>query len=438
MRIKVVDSPILAEARIAYIVQGRRFYILEQVGCFPSTVNTLPTYFLVAMWPILIGIISAIYCGKTALLPFAIRPPLIPTTGLTLWSFLQRQAQFSQFMSSNSTLTMSRYFRLMALAGVELLCTTPLSVFLMVLDATSEPVVPWISWDDTHYDFSNPRLIPAAVWNMDHWAVVGIQFNRWSGPLCAFVFFAFFGFASEARKNYYKAISKVLVACRLKRDPSLQRASSGSVALFYFDTHLLMLLPSAFVSSLSRPLPQCPMHSPYTCPPHPPTNLLVLRQPRPPLTTRVSCLSYLQEPAQNLRYPLVKSRSSRNLGHHKYSPTHHHREHRRRRWLTASSDFPSIFLIRSIVSLALHRVSTSKFQPRRDSSTRRRAHEVYIYYNFCSSQSAGYLRNCLLFFLARFSLFYHISAYFETARCSSTEPPLTLSLSVYLYVRNNN
>ena len=151
-----------------------------------------------------------------------------------MWSFLQRQAQFSQFMSSSSTLTMSRYFRLMALAGVELLCTTPLSVFLMVLNATTEPVDPWISWDETHYNFSSVRLIPAVLWTMDRWTVVGVQFNRWSGPLCAFVFFAFFGFASEARKSYCKAISKVLVACRLKCDSSTQEASSGSVVFFFF------------------------------------------------------------------------------------------------------------------------------------------------------------------------------------------------------------
>lgn len=216
------------KSRVAYIVQGHRFDIFEQVGCYPNIVSMLPSFFLVIMWPILIGIISAIYCGRSVFLPF-ISPPLIPMTGLTLWSFLQRQAQFSQFMTANSTLTMSRYLRLMALAGVELLCTTPLSLFLMILDATAQPLDPWISWDDTHSNFSNVRLIPAVIWNMNRWTVVGIQFNRWSGPLCAFVFFAFFGFASEARKNYYKTISKVLVICRLKRDSSLQKASPRSV-----------------------------------------------------------------------------------------------------------------------------------------------------------------------------------------------------------------
>lgn len=51
----------------AYIVQGHRFDIFEQVGCYPNIVNMLPAYFLVAMWPLVVGLISATYCGA---LPF--------------------------------------------------------------------------------------------------------------------------------------------------------------------------------------------------------------------------------------------------------------------------------------------------------------------------------------------------------------------------------
>ena len=155
--------------------------------------------------------------------------------GLTLWSFLQRQAQFSQFTSSNSSLTMSRYLRLMALAGVELLCTTPLSVLLMVLNLSAHPLEPWVSWSETHYNFSRVVEYPAVLWTMNRWSVVGLEVNRWSGVFCAFIFFAFFGFAAEARKNYLDVINKVLVACRLKRDPSSPlKVLPRSVPLFIF------------------------------------------------------------------------------------------------------------------------------------------------------------------------------------------------------------
>ena len=216
-----------AQLHIAYIVQGHRFDIFEQVGCYPHVVNTLPSYFLVAMWPLVIGFISAVYCGGFPFPRKATSNLTSPIAGLTVWSFLQRRAQFSQFMTSNSSLTMSRYLRLMALASVELLCATPLAIFQIALNVTSQPLEPWISWEETHYNFSRVRLIPAVIWKMDHWFVVGVQLSRWSPPLCAFIFFAFFGFAAEARKNYYNAASKVLVVCRLKCDPASSPKSSS-------------------------------------------------------------------------------------------------------------------------------------------------------------------------------------------------------------------
>ena len=46
-----------------FIVQLHRYDILEDIGCQPATYNTLPAYFLVFMWPILLGLISFIYSG---------------------------------------------------------------------------------------------------------------------------------------------------------------------------------------------------------------------------------------------------------------------------------------------------------------------------------------------------------------------------------------
>lgn len=266
VRVEAGDLCTSTKPYVAYIVQGHRFDIFEQVGCYPHVVNMLPAYFLVVMWPIVIGIISAIYCGASAFPSLSNQSISNSMTGLTLWSFLQRQAQFSELMSSNSSLTMSRYFRLMALAGVELLCTTPLSVFLMVLNLAAQPLDPWVSWQDTHYNFSRVRLFPAVLWNTNRWLVVGIQVNRWSGPFCAFIFFAFFGFAIEARRNYCNAISKVLVVCRLKRDPSSSRKTSPrSVALSRSGPHPLTLLSSLrkfILGSSSTMSPTLPIYTP--------------------------------------------------------------------------------------------------------------------------------------------------------------------------------
>ena len=50
--------------RSEFFIQGHRFDIFEDVGCYPALVNSIPTYFLFNIWPIIFGLISASYCGK--------------------------------------------------------------------------------------------------------------------------------------------------------------------------------------------------------------------------------------------------------------------------------------------------------------------------------------------------------------------------------------
>lgn len=46
-----------------YVVQGHRFDILEDVGCYPVIYNTLPAYFLYFMWNPIFGCISFTFSG---------------------------------------------------------------------------------------------------------------------------------------------------------------------------------------------------------------------------------------------------------------------------------------------------------------------------------------------------------------------------------------
>ena len=59
----------LSDILAAYIVQGHRFDIIEQYGCYPNVYNALLSYFLVAMWPVLLGLTSAAYCGMPSTHP---------------------------------------------------------------------------------------------------------------------------------------------------------------------------------------------------------------------------------------------------------------------------------------------------------------------------------------------------------------------------------
>ncbi|PBK68296.1 STE3-like pheromone receptor [Armillaria solidipes] len=169
------------------VVHAHRFDILEDIGCYPVTYNTLPSYFLFYMWPILIGIVSFIY------------------SGLTLRAFFVRRVQFQSLISTASALSVNRYLRLMILSLADMFCTIPLAIYTMYIGAKGVPLAPWISWEDTHYDFGRVGRIPALIWRTDRSYDITVELHRWIFVFCAFIFFALFGFASEAKKHYRMA-----------------------------------------------------------------------------------------------------------------------------------------------------------------------------------------------------------------------------------------
>ncbi|KAJ7323223.1 pheromone A receptor-domain-containing protein [Mycena albidolilacea] len=183
---------------LQFVVQGHRYNILENVGCFPATYNVTLAYPLTYLWPNVINLISACYAI------------------LTLRAFLRRRAQFAQFLASGSTgITATRYFRLMALASLELLLNLPSSTYGLYLTASRSAVAPWISWDDTHAFFNRIGQAPAIFWRADAHEQTTVELSRWASVVCALVFFAFFGFAAEARKHYRLAFWAVAKRCGL-------------------------------------------------------------------------------------------------------------------------------------------------------------------------------------------------------------------------------
>ncbi|KAJ7611071.1 putative fungal pheromone GPCR, STE3-type [Mycena polygramma] len=178
----------LVQMPLQFIVQGHRYDILENVGCYPTTYNVVPAYPLSYLWPNIINLISAVYVL------------------FTLRAFLHRRAQFASLLSSTlPALTPNRYFRLMALASLELVLNLPLATYGLYLTASRSRIAPWVSWADTHADFFAINQVPALFWRADGHTQATVELSRWAGVICALAFFAFFGFAAEARKHYRMA-----------------------------------------------------------------------------------------------------------------------------------------------------------------------------------------------------------------------------------------
>lgn len=111
----------------------------------------------------------------------------------------------------------------MALSTTSLLLLIPISSYGIYLNVTTQPLGPWRSWSDTHFDFGRIEQIPAIVWRSSHTSVVAHELNRWLSPACAIIFFIYFGVASEARRNYVTAFWFVLGKFGIKPKPKSQK-----------------------------------------------------------------------------------------------------------------------------------------------------------------------------------------------------------------------
>ncbi|KAI0276043.1 pheromone A receptor-domain-containing protein [Russula aff. rugulosa BPL654] len=174
-----------------YIISYRSYNIFEDIGPvydIASVYEAIPLFFL---WPLVIGCVSFVYCS------------------LTIYTLLKRERQFSQIMSSNRNLNRGRYYRLMALSFVEICCTIPLSSYLLYRFVKEDPV-PWKSWSATHdgKHFNEVFQVPSSVWMAYPFFRFSLE-CRFFYVLCAFVFFAFFGFADEAREHYRLAFKSL-------------------------------------------------------------------------------------------------------------------------------------------------------------------------------------------------------------------------------------
>ncbi|KZP13965.1 STE3-like pheromone receptor [Athelia psychrophila] len=224
-----------------YVVQGHRFDIIEQVGCIATIYNTLASYFLVFLWPVFIGCISCVY------------------SGLTLRAFYKRRIQFAQLVSSNSSMSMNRYLKLVVLASTEIICTVPISAYSMYISNVGLGLSPYISWSNVHFGFSYVGQIPAVEWRSNRPTLISIELSRWIFPACALLFFALFGLGADARRHYISAfwmISKRFGVTSAPTKTSLPLSSryvSPNTPIHPLYAHIILdgnLLPNSIPSPL--------------------------------------------------------------------------------------------------------------------------------------------------------------------------------------------
>jgi len=136
-------------------------------------------------------------------------------------------------------MSVSRYLRLVMLAIIDMMCTTPLGVYSIYIGNKGVKLAPWVSWEETHYNFSYVGRIPALVWRSDRSFRTSVELSRWIPVICALLFFILFGFASEARKSYQTAFWAVLKVFGVRPEKPVLRGLACVSPLFFTYSHLI-------------------------------------------------------------------------------------------------------------------------------------------------------------------------------------------------------
>ena len=125
-------------------------------------------------------------------------------------------------MQLTSSANRGQYFRLMAISSIEILGTIPMGTYYIVSDARAS-VAPWEGWARMHSQSSEVVQVAGFAWRNDPKVFLDIEMFRWSLIGCSAVFFALFGFSSEAREHYYRLYK--LFARRIGKSTSTPRGT---------------------------------------------------------------------------------------------------------------------------------------------------------------------------------------------------------------------
>jgi pheromone a factor receptor len=119
---------------------------------------------------------------------------------MAIYEFYKRRQNHLKLTTNSNR---SRYLRLMAISSIEILGTVPLGTYYIVSNA-KHGIVPWKGWAFVHSHYSEVGQVAGFIWRNDPATTANLERNRWELVLCAFIFFALFGFAGEARKHYHR------------------------------------------------------------------------------------------------------------------------------------------------------------------------------------------------------------------------------------------
>ena len=195
------------------------------MGCTPAIYNSPLTFVLVYMWPLLIGVISAIYSGEYFPQLYYTYSLLINSAGIIIYTLLRnRSSLLKHLKSEHSEISYVLFCRIFALTLVDAVVTIPLTAAFIYCNATITPVDPYISWADAHYDYSRVVSVPSVLWRYGYktdptggWYRLSIVWRNITYPFCVFLFLAVYGTSMDIVWYYWAVIWRCLGWFGVKR-----------------------------------------------------------------------------------------------------------------------------------------------------------------------------------------------------------------------------
>jgi hypothetical protein len=199
-----------------YIDQSARFAVIEGFGCNCNPAGGGIDLLFFQTWPILLPLISIfVYCRKS-LNPCGF---ILITMGLAkiVYVFYRHNCETNEFLQSHISLNQHRYFRILALACIDLLLTLPLGVVNTTISIQEDIRNPlpghsfqfYHGWAVVHSHSAPIALSYSEAIGAGTWSRLGLYFGLWTAPILAIIIFAFFGFTSEARATYWRGFRAV-------------------------------------------------------------------------------------------------------------------------------------------------------------------------------------------------------------------------------------
>lgn len=153
------------------------------------------------------------------------------TLARVAWAFYRQSRDINRFLKSNNSVSRTNYFRILALASIDLLLTLPIGIVIVTLNATQGEFLNglpfYYGWTGAHRDSRVAGVFHYAdLVSQGTSTLAQIYFTQWTSPVLAFAIFALFGITSEARASYWRTVCTIGGWFGWKLTPRARRAPS--------------------------------------------------------------------------------------------------------------------------------------------------------------------------------------------------------------------